>query len=182
MADDSMTLGYALGRDSDCNNGNNGGWGDGNGWWVLIILFALFGGWNRGGYGDNGGGNGGAQYIPYAIGSSYTDSSLQRGFDTQNIIGKLDGINNGLCDGFYAVNTSLLNGFNGVNSAICNLGYQTQNGFNATQVAMMQGFNGVQAGQNALGTQLAQCLKKIFNKAKEIFCTDKFYAVGTCAA
>ena len=24
-------------------NRNSGGWGDGNGWWVLIILFALFG-------------------------------------------------------------------------------------------------------------------------------------------
>ena len=29
-------------------NRNDGAWGDG-GWWVLIILFALFGGW--GGYG-----------------------------------------------------------------------------------------------------------------------------------
>lgn len=28
-------------------NRNDGAWGDG-GWWVLIILFALFGGW--GGY------------------------------------------------------------------------------------------------------------------------------------
>lgn len=23
-------------------------WGDGNGWWVLIILFAIFGGWGNG--------------------------------------------------------------------------------------------------------------------------------------
>ena len=36
--------------------GNNGfgGWGDG--WWALIILFALFGGYGRGGlFGGNGG-------------------------------------------------------------------------------------------------------------------------------
>lgn len=42
-------------------NRNSGGWGDGNGWWVLIILFALFGwGGNRGlggGYGNGGGCN-----------------------------------------------------------------------------------------------------------------------------
>lgn len=26
-------------------DGNGDGWGNGNGWWVLIILFAIFGGW-----------------------------------------------------------------------------------------------------------------------------------------
>ena len=26
-------------------NDRNNGWADGNGWWVLIILFAIFGGW-----------------------------------------------------------------------------------------------------------------------------------------
>jgi hypothetical protein len=31
-------------------NKNDGGWGDGNGWWVLIILFAIFGGWGNGGW------------------------------------------------------------------------------------------------------------------------------------
>lgn len=39
---------------TDGNRSN--GWGDGNGWWVLVILFALFGwGGNRGfggGYGN----------------------------------------------------------------------------------------------------------------------------------
>ena len=39
-------------------NGCNNGWGNGygDGWWVLIILFALFGGWGRNGaFGGNGG-------------------------------------------------------------------------------------------------------------------------------
>ena len=62
----------------------------------------------------------------------------------------LDGISQGICDGFYAVNASLMNGFHGVDNAICNLGYNVQQGFNATQLAMLQ-------GQNALSTQLAQC-------------------------
>lgn len=35
-------------------NRNNSGWGDGNGWWVLIILFALFGWGGNGGFGRNG--------------------------------------------------------------------------------------------------------------------------------
>lgn len=36
-------------------------------------------------------------------------------------------IQNGLCDGFYAMNTGMLNGFAGVNSAITTSGYETRN-------------------------------------------------------
>ena len=86
------------------NRNNDGGWGDGNGWWVLIILFALFGWGGNGGWGNNGQNGVGAE--------------VQRGFDTQAIIGKLDGINNGLCDGFYATNTSILQGNFGLQNAI----------------------------------------------------------------
>lgn len=67
-----------------------------NDWW-WIILFALFGGWGNNGWGNNGDRN--------AVGAE-----VQRGFDTQAILGKLDGINNGLCDGFYAVNTGVMQG------------------------------------------------------------------------
>ena len=52
---------------------NNDGFGNGNGWWILILLFALFGGWGWGGYGNQ---NGGAQAGFYA-----TQADLQRGFD-----------------------------------------------------------------------------------------------------
>lgn len=56
--------------------------------------------------GGNGyGGNRGA--------AAATTTDLQSGFDTQSILNKLNGINSGICDGFYAVNTSLLQGFNG---------------------------------------------------------------------
>lgn len=119
------------------------GWGDG-GWLWIIVVFALLFGWGNNGFG-NGFGNGGG----YAA-TAATQADIQRGFDTQNIVGKLDGIANGLCDGFYAQNTALMNGFHGVDNAICNLGYQTQQGFNTTNVALMQ-------GQNALQAQLADC-------------------------
>ena len=108
------------------------GWGNGNGWWVLIILFALFGGWGNGWGGNRGGGA-----------SCATTTDLQNGFDTQSILNKLNGINSGICDGFYAMNTGMLTGFN------------------AQQIAMMQGNFGLQQavndGWNALTIQLANC-------------------------
>lgn len=125
-------------------NGNNG-WGGDGGWLWIIVVFALLFGWGNGGFGGFGGNNGGG-YVATAA----TQADIQRGFDNSAVISKLDGITNGLCDGFYAQNTAIMNGFHGVDNAICNLGYQTQQGFNATNVAMMQ-------GQNAIQTQLAQC-------------------------
>lgn len=122
----------------------NGGWGDGA-WIWIIIVFALLFGWGNGGWGGGFGNNGGG-YVATAA----TQADIQRGFDNQAVISKLDGITNGLCDGFYAQNTALMNGFHGVDNAICNLGYQTQQGFNTTNVALMQ-------GQNALQAQLADC-------------------------
>ena len=122
----------------------NGGWGDG-GWLWIIVVFALLFGWGNGGWGGGFGNNGGG----YAA-TAATQADIQRGFDNSAVISKLDGISNGLCDGFYAQNTALMNGFHGVDNAICNLGYQTQQGFNTTNVALMQ-------GQNALQAQLADC-------------------------
>lgn len=129
------------------NRGNDGFGGDGWGWIWILLIFCVFGGWGNG-FGGFGGMGGGA--YP-------TEAILQRSLDTQTIIGKLDGINQGLCDGFYAQSNALnglgmnvMQGFHGVDNAICNLGYQTQQGFNSTNVALMQ-------GQNALQAQLSDC-------------------------
>ena len=129
---------------TDNNRNCNDGFGGGNGWWVLIILFAIFGGWGRGGYGC-GYGNGDS-----GGGFAATQADIQRGFDTQSIIDKLNGINSGLCDGFYAMNTSMLNGFNNNNMAILQGNFGLQQAINADTVANMQ-------NTNALQTQLADC-------------------------
>lgn len=126
------------------NNKNDGMWG-GDGWWAIII-FAIIFGWN--GFGNNGwGGNGGSVG---ATAAAYTDSAIQRGFDTQSILGKLDGINNGICDGFYSVNNSMLTGFNGINTNVMQTGFGIQQAINADTVANMQ-------NTNALQSQLANC-------------------------
>lgn len=119
----------------DGNNGNN--WNDGSWLWFLIVVFAIFGGWGNG-FGGFGGANGGV------------GSEIQRGFDNQAVISKLDGISNGLCDGFYAMNNSMLTGFNGINTNIMQTGYGIQQAVNADTVANMQ-------NTNALQSQLANC-------------------------
>lgn len=80
--------------------GYGDGMGFGSGAWIWVILiFAIFG-WGGNGFGRNGNG--------------LTQMELQQGFDTQSVLRKLDGINAGICDGFYAQNTTMLQGFNGL--------------------------------------------------------------------
>ena len=119
------------------NRNNDGMWGDGA-WWIVILLIFGWGNNGWGGFGGNGNGAG------------YTDSAIQRGFDNQTVISKLDGISNGLCDGFYAMNNSMLTGFNGINTNIMQTGYGIQQAVNADTVANMQ-------NTNALQSQLANC-------------------------
>ena len=82
-----------------CGGFGMGGFG---GDWILglIVLAALFNGGGFGGFGGNGGG-------------------WQQGFNTQNILSKLDGITNGLSDGFYAMNTNMLQGQNQLQRDLC---------------------------------------------------------------
>ena len=123
-------------------NNNNNGWND----WSWIVALALIGGL----FGGNGFGFGGGFGNRGGFGGIAENYTLATDFAT--IERKLDGVNNGLCDGFYAQNTNMLNGFasvqqtlcqgfNGIErsiadtnsnlaNAICTLGYQNQAGFN----------------------------------------------------
>ena len=50
--------------------------------------------------------------------------------DFANLERKIDGVNNGLCDGFYAMNTGMLNGFSSINQNIMTSGYETRSAIN----------------------------------------------------
>lgn len=177
-SNNSFAEGVLVGQNN--GYGNRDGWGMDGGWWGLILLFALFGWGGNGfgfGFGNNGwGGNGfGYGYGPY---QPATQGDVQRGFDTSTIIGKLDGISNGICDSTFALNNTIVNGFNGVNSAVCNLGYEQAQLHNATQMAIMQGFN-------AASTQLSDCccrtqtgLMQLGNQVERGFC-DTNYNLAT---
>jgi hypothetical protein len=109
---------------------NNGGCGDMGAMWnnpfVYLIWLAFFGGGN-GGFGF-GGGNG-----------ALTRAELTQGFNDQATRAGIRGIQQGLCDGFYANNTTMLQGFNGIQRDLC------------------AGFSSVTAGLNQLGYQQQQC-------------------------
>lgn len=110
------------------NGTNNGGLFGGDSWAWIIVLLLIFGA-NGNGFGFGGFGGGG--------------SEVQRGFDHQSIITKLDGQTYGLADSTYALNNAITNGFNGVQQTLCQ-------GFNGVNTGMLTGFNGLQA-------QLADC-------------------------
>ena len=119
-------------------SGNGFGWG-GDGAWLIILflIFAIFG-WGGNGWGGNGNGGGGAM-------DGYVLTS-----DFANLERKLDGVNNGLCDGFYAVNTGMLNGFAGVTQAVTS-------GFSAAELARCNQQAALMAQLNAMQMQAQQC-------------------------
>ena len=129
------------------NNRNNGGFGDGDYWWIILLfLFAGNGNWGFGGYG---GGQG-----------STIREEISYGFDMNGLENGVRGIQQGLCDGFYAVNTGMLNGFSGVQSTLCQ-------GFAGVNAAITAGTVATTGGIHDLSTQLAQC------------CCDNRYALAT---
>lgn len=123
--DNGFATGYALGADSADNRNCGNGWGMDGGWIWIILLLALLGGFGFGGGGWGGGFGGGAGLQGMA-----TRADINAGFQFNDLQNGIRGIQQGLCDGFYAQNTNMLTGFHGVDNAICNLGYQTQQGFN----------------------------------------------------
>ena len=102
---------------TDGNRSN--GWGDGNGWWVLVILFALFGwGGNRGGFGFGGGGG--------CDSACATVGDVERGFNNQSTQQRFNALDNA----FAQIGYRELQNFNTVNNGICQLGYQLQGDIN----------------------------------------------------
>lgn len=154
-------------------DGNNNGWGADGGWlWFIVVIFAIFGGWGNGfgGFGGNGG----------ALQGYATQADIQRGFDNQAVVSKLDGITSGLCDGFYAMNNGMLTGFNGINTNIMQTGYGIQQAINADTVAGMQNTNAIQATLNNMAAQNAACCCETQRQIEKGFC-DTNYNMATQA-
>lgn len=139
--------GYSL-SDIAAVNGNNRNGGFGDDYWWIILLF-LFG------FGNNGWGNGNGN-------GATTREEIAYGFDMNGLENGIRGIQQGICDGFYAMNTGMLTGFSNVAQDINN------------------STNAITAGLTGLGTQMAQCCCDIrYENAKSF--ADLNYNLATQA-
>lgn len=96
-------------------NGNGNGLFGGDSWAWIIVLLLLFGWGGNGGFGFGGFGGGGGGY-----------SEVQRGFDHNSVINKLDGLTYGLSDSTYALNNAITGGFHSVQSQLAECCCATQ--------------------------------------------------------
>ena len=76
--------------------------------------------------------------VATAAGQYATQADIQRAFDTNSILQKLDGITYGLNDGFYTTNTATLQGFNGVQRDLCAGFNAVNNGITENRFAAQQ--------------------------------------------
>lgn len=122
-------------------NSGFGGFGGDGAWWIIILFLFVFCGWGNNGWGNNG--NSGAA-DNYVLASDF--ATLQRQIDSaaSTIERKGDITQQGICDGFYAMNTTLLNGFAGANQNM-NSGFQNAELSRCNQqAALMQQLNAMQ--------------------------------------
>lgn len=109
-----MDSNYSLADIRAATHDTDGMEGQGSWFWIVVLFLFMFG-FNRNGmFGGDGSG-------------ALTRAEMTDGFNNQSVLRKLDGITQGLCDGFYAQNTTMLQGFNGLGNQI------TENRFAAQQ-------------------------------------------------
>lgn len=110
-----------LETDKPINLGSDGSnsWNDS--WIWIILIFALLG-FGNGGYGRSSGSGAADGYVLAT--------------DFANIERKIDGVNNGICDGFYAMNTGMLNGFSGLTQSVMTSGYETRSAIASLSAAL----------------------------------------------
>ena len=126
--------GYSLADIAAATGGersNDGGWGEGGAWWIIILFLFVFCGWGNGGWNGNGGGAG-------------TQGALTRGDLCMDM--NFNDLQNGVRNVSDVVNL----GFANLNSTICHQQYDTAAMINAMNVSNLQ-------SANALSTQLANC-------------------------
>lgn len=156
--------GYSLADIAAATNGNgsnNNGWGDNGAWWIIILFLFAFCGWGNNGWGGNGNGQSGTT----------TREEVAYGFDINGLESGIRGIQNGLCDGFYAQNTGMLNGFSGVQSTLCQ-------GFAGINNSIVAGNTALTAQLTDMAAQQQQCCCETNRAIERGFC-DLNYNLAT---
>lgn len=98
-----MESNYSLADIRAATHDNDGFDGQGSWFWIVVLFLFMTGA--------------GGNFFNRDSGS-LTRAEMTDGFNNQSVLRKLDGITQGLCDGFYAMNTGMLTGFNTVGSQI----------------------------------------------------------------
>ena len=121
-------------------------------------------GWGRN---NNGFGSGnGSVADNYVLASDFATIQRQLSDGFGDLTAQSRYIQNGLCDGFYAMNTSLLNGFAGVNNAIMTNGYETRNAIQGVSSQLANCCCSLEKGQmetNYLNAQNTCALQNTMN-------------------
>lgn len=124
-------------------------------------------GWGRNGFGGNndGGSNGSSGAADnYVLASDFAtlQRQLDSGFDRNGQA--INQVNNGLCDGFYAMNTGMLNGFGNVQQTLCQ-------GFAGVNNAITTNGYETRLGTQSLASQLSNCCCDIRQQISDCCCT-----------
>ena len=86
------------------SSGSDGfGFGGNGAWWIILFLFAMWGGWGNNSFGNQNGG-----VLPYLM-NGQTQSDIARGFDTAGLTSQLSGIQNAITSGFSAAEVNACN-------------------------------------------------------------------------
>lgn len=90
-----MTTSEMTPADFAAINGNNDGFGNGNGWWIILLFLLCGGNW----FGGNFGGN-------YGGGAGYVANDVQRGFDQAAVISGINTLNSNVTNSFANAETA----------------------------------------------------------------------------
>lgn len=150
---------------SNPNRNGYDGWGnEGGAWWIIIFLIFALGGFRGNGFGWGNQGGGAADNYVLASDFATLQRQLDSGFDRNGQA--INQVNNGLCDGFYAMNTGMLNGFSGIQNTLCQ-------GFAGVNNAITQNGYETRLGVQNLSSQLANCCCDVKTQIADCCCTTQ---------
>lgn len=162
--------GYAGGMPYPVYQGGNGGFGGNgaDGWWIILLLLALGGGWGNG-FGGGFGGNQLGYDFPWILnGQTNLSNQMGSGFRDNQIQDSITSVRDGisalatqLCGCCGDIQTSLCNGFSGVTAAVTGAQNALAQQLYANQISGLERSFAAQTantqGMTALSSQLAQC-------------------------
>ena len=135
--------------------GNNCGFGCGDGWWVILFLFALMGNNGFGGWGGNG------EVLPYLWNQNTADAVNSR-FDAAGISNQVSGIQ-----------TAITNGFADAEVANCNRAMTAMQAAHQAEITNLQQSFAVQTGLANCCCENRQAIAQLSADLAREACADR---------